>query len=312
MDFGEVLSKAWRIVWRHKVLWIFGILAGCGSGGGGGGGGSGTNWRQDRPFSSGGAGEMERTLQQAGQWISEHWWVVALIILGLVILWALAVFLGTIGKIGLIRGSFKVDGGAEKVNFGELFRESMPFFWRVFLLSFLIGLAFLVVILPLVLFGVITAGVGFLCIVPLICILVPVLWIVGITVNQANSAIVVEDLRMWDGLRRGWEVSRKNLGPVLLIWLITGVIGVVIGFVIALPLLIVVVPTVIGFATSKGDLPTTALLISGLCFVLYLPVLIVIHGILSAYVQSVWTLTFLRLTRPNQSMGMPASTPTNA
>ena len=65
---------------------------------------------------------------------------------------------------------------------------------------------------------------------------------------------------MLDGLRRGWEVSRKNIGPVLLIWLITGVIGVVIGLVIALPMLIVVVPTVIGFATSKGDLPTTALL----------------------------------------------------
>ena len=213
MDFGEVLSKAWRIVWRHRVLWIFGILAGCGSGGGGGGGGgSGTNWQQDSPFSSGGRGDMERMLQQAGQWISEHWWVVALIILGLVVLWALAVFLGTIGKIGLIRGTFKVDGGAETVHFGELFRESMPFFWRVFLLSFLIGLAFLVLILPLVLFGVITAGVGFLCILPLVCILVPVLWIVGITVNQANSAIVVEDLRMLEGLRRGWEVSRRTSG----------------------------------------------------------------------------------------------------
>jgi hypothetical protein len=25
-DFGEVLSRAWQITWKHKVLWIIGIL----------------------------------------------------------------------------------------------------------------------------------------------------------------------------------------------------------------------------------------------------------------------------------------------
>ncbi len=29
LNFGEVLSKAWQITWKYKVLWIFGILAGC-------------------------------------------------------------------------------------------------------------------------------------------------------------------------------------------------------------------------------------------------------------------------------------------
>lgn len=313
MDFSEVLTKAWRIVWKHKILWIFGILAGCGTGGGGGGGGgSGSGWEQNSPFSSGGTGEIERYIQGIGQWITEHWWVVALIILGLLVLWALALFLGTIGRIGLIRGTYAVDGGAEKIRFGELFRESMPYFWRVFLLTFLIGLAFLIVFLPLVLFGIVTAGVGFLCLIPLICVLVPVLWAVGIVVHQANNAIVVENLRMLDGLKRGWEVFKKNIGPMLLIWIITGVIGFVIGLVIALPMLIIVVPTAIGFATSRGELPTAALVVSGLCFVVYLPILIVVQGVLSAYIQSVWTLTFLRLTRPGHDMVKPEPVPANA
>ena len=30
MDYGEVLSKSWKIPWKFKVLWIFGILASCG------------------------------------------------------------------------------------------------------------------------------------------------------------------------------------------------------------------------------------------------------------------------------------------
>src|SRR3990172_7740353 len=36
MDIGGVLSRAWQIIWRHKVLWIFGILASCGGNANGG------------------------------------------------------------------------------------------------------------------------------------------------------------------------------------------------------------------------------------------------------------------------------------
>ena len=36
MDYSNVISRAWKIIWKHKVLWIFGILSGCASGGGGG------------------------------------------------------------------------------------------------------------------------------------------------------------------------------------------------------------------------------------------------------------------------------------
>ena len=32
MDFGEILSKAWKIIWKFKILWIFGILTSCGQG----------------------------------------------------------------------------------------------------------------------------------------------------------------------------------------------------------------------------------------------------------------------------------------
>jgi hypothetical protein len=40
LSLGPTLSRAWEIIWRHKILWIFGILAGCATGGGGGSGGS--------------------------------------------------------------------------------------------------------------------------------------------------------------------------------------------------------------------------------------------------------------------------------
>jgi len=39
-------------------------------------------------------------------------------------------------------------------------------------------------------------------------------------------------------------------------------------------------------------------IISGAGFVLYLPVMILISGIMYAYIGSVWALTFKRLTKP--------------
>ncbi|MGD8398342.1 MAG: hypothetical protein PVG11_05750, partial [Anaerolineae bacterium] len=32
MDFGKLLTRAWQITWRWKVLWILGFLASLGSG----------------------------------------------------------------------------------------------------------------------------------------------------------------------------------------------------------------------------------------------------------------------------------------
>ncbi len=42
-NFGEVLTRAWKTIWKHKVLWIFGILASCARGGGSSNGGGGSS-----------------------------------------------------------------------------------------------------------------------------------------------------------------------------------------------------------------------------------------------------------------------------
>ena len=315
MDFGEVLTKAWQIIWKHKVLWIFGIFAGCSRGGGGGGsGGSGwqQSWNQGQPFGSGPTSDMERFFRQAAQWIGDNLWIVVVIVLVVLVLMVLGLFLGTMGKIGLIRGTVKADSGAEKLPFRELFRESLPYFWRVFLLSFLIGLAFLVIFVPLVLFGIVTAGVGFLCMIPLLCVMVPLAWALSIVIQQANVAIVTENLSIMDGVRRGWQVARNNIGPVLLIWFITSVIGVAIGVALAIPVLVTVVPMAIAFASSRGEFPTGIAAVAALCIVVYLPFLLVAQGILTAYIESVWALTFLRLTRRAESTGTLEAPPANA
>lgn len=305
-NFGEVLSRAWQIIWKHKVLWIFGIFAGCSRGGGGGssGGGGGATG----PGGDGRLPEIERFFEQLGQWIDNNAWIIAVFVLAVLVLIILAIFLGAIGRIGLIRGTYQAEQGRERLVFGELFSESMPYFWRVFGLSLLIGVLILLLILPLILFGVLTAGIGLICILPLLCLLIPLSWAVMVVIEQANVAIVLEDLGIVDGLRRGWEVVRANVGTMIVMALILFIGAAVIGILLAIPIIITIIPAAIAIAAAAGgDTPAAWIWTLGICAVIYLPILFVLNGILTAYVQTAWALTYMRLTRPQDNVILEAN-----
>jgi len=302
LNFAEVLTRAWQIIWKHKVLWIFGIFAGCSNGGGGsGGGGGGGNYSSGGPSTT-----FERSFNRFGYWIADNLWVIALLILVMLVIIVLAIYLGTIGKIGLIKGTYKAEQGVEQLVFGELFSESSPYFWRVFGLSFLVGLAFLVIMLPIVAFGTLTAGIGFACLLPLICLLLPVGLVVGVIVEQANAAMVIEDLSIADGWQRGWNIVKSNIGPVFIMAVILAAIGFVVGLVIAIPIIIAVFPFIFGVAGGE----TSPIWIALACCAIYFPILLVLNGILTSFIQSSWTLTYLQLTKPQENA--PANLEANA
>jgi hypothetical protein len=310
MDIGSVLSRAWQIIWKHKILWIFGILAGC-TGGGGTGSGGGSSWQSSGGDASG-FGPFERFFSGLERFFANiPEWQLALLILGfiavMIVLVVISVFLGTIGRIGLIRGTQQAEQGRETLAFGELFSGSMPYFWRVFLLSLAVGLAMAVVgiiVAIVVVFGsIVTLGIGALCLVPLACLLVPVAWVVQVLIEQSSVAIVVEDLSIMDGLRRGWEVIKANAGTFILMWLILILgIGIVGGLIIGLPALMVIGPAAFGFIAGSERALTSGLIVAGVCLACYIPIAIVLNGILSSFTGVAWTLTFMRLTRPAQQV----------
>jgi hypothetical protein len=306
-NFGEVLTRAWQIVWKHKVLWIFGVFAACsrgnGGGSGGGGGGAGGTGPGGQPFP-----QLQQTFEQIGQYVNDNPWIVAVFILLILVFVVLAIFLGTIGRVGLIRGTYQAERGAERLVFGELFSESTPYFWRVFGLSLLIGLLFLLILLPLILFGALTAGIGFVCLLPLLCILIPVGFAVSVIVEQANAAIVLENLSIMDGLRKGWDVVRRNVGTMIVLALILFIGAAVVGFIFAIPIFVAVVPVIVGAASNN----TNPLWFSVACCALYFPILLLLSGILTAYIQTVWALAYMRLTAVPPQDNAPVIVEANA
>jgi hypothetical protein len=314
MNFGEILTKAWKIIWRYKILWIFGILSSCGQGGGGGGGGGGNAGAQ---YSGGdgnippGMREFFRNLEYFFENIQG--WQIAALVIGMIlfflILWFIFTSLSTIGRIGLIQGTVKgkdaVEGEpAAGMTFTDLFNSGKRFFWRIFGFNFLAGIAVFIAVMLLILLmvplAVVTLGIGLICLIPLICLLIPAGWLVNVLFEQINIAIVIEDLSILDGVKRGWDVLRDNLGNLIIMGLILGIGGFILGLLLALPMIAVVVPLVIGVASginaNSDFLVGGGLITSAVCCVAYVPVLIVLNGILQSYIKSAWTLTYLRLT----------------
>ena len=296
MDIGEVLSRSWQIIWKHKVLWIFGILASLTG--------------EFRMSYSGGTPPTEmsgnayptvppeffRTIDQTPSW------VIFLILGGLILLSLIIAIifyiLSTIGHIGVVHGTQLADEGAEKLPFGELFKGSFHYFWRIFLLDILIGLAIFVLvggfIFVSIISAVITFGLALACILPLMCLMVPVGIIISIWLQQARIAIIVEDISMWDGLQRGWEVLKENASSYALMWLVLGLaISLVAGFILAMPMMLLMVPLFSGLFVEELRFMLW-LALAGI--LLYLPFLLVLGGILYTYVTAGWTVTYLRLT----------------
>jgi len=218
----------------------------------------------------------------------------------------IVVAVSTIGRAGLIQGTKMADEDEDaQLTFGSVFNSSKPFFWRVLGLNLLIMVGYIVLLMVLgmiFLFGTIfTFGLALICLLPLCCILIPVFWVLTTFVEMANAAVVVDDLGVIDALKRGWDVFKNNLGEMILMGLVLVLGGMFVGFLIAMPMILTMIPMMMGImAAIFGDTGTFAaggLIITGLCCVAYLPVLLVLGGIIKAYIGSAWTLTYLRLTK---------------
>ena len=303
MDFGEILSKAWNIIWKHKILWIFGILAGCGQASSS----NGSNFSYQFSNKNYGSGLIPLNIQDYfNQYnrLSES--QVRAIVIGTILvvllLAIIATFLGTIGRIGLIRGTRQADQGAEKLILGELFSNSFPYFWRIFLINLLIGIAIIVLIillvLPVILLVTVTNWISLICLLPLVCVSVPFSWFIGLIIQQATIAIVIENISILQGLRCGWALVKHNFGPLVLMALILYFgVNLICGFIIGIPVMTAVVPVIVGIISNTGYSTTSGLLTGVICFITYLPVLLLLSGILRSYTDTAWTLTYLRLTQ---------------
>ena len=306
MDYGEILGSAWKIIWKHKVLWIFGFFASLlANGGSGSSSGSSSVNSPNIGSSSNTTGWFNNTglSYQIEQFIDSgaFWAIIATFIFALIclffIIFVISLILGTFGKIGLVHGAWLADQGQEKLSFGQLWRDSKPYFWRVFLLNilrWLLGIILtLVLIIPVILVIIFTLGCG-------LCLLIPVLivlsWFITVFYEQSLVAVVGEDLGITDAIKRGWQIVTKNLISMALMAVILFVGSAIVSLLIGLPVLFIVLPILGGFLLGENIAIGIGIFISIAILFVYIPIAIILSSGLQAYLGTTWTLVFRRIT----------------
>lgn len=327
-DLVEVLTRAWKITWKHKVLWIFGMLASCGQGSSGGNSsnnqsGYSNGQPPSNPFSGQMMQQMEDLFAGVEAWFSENTWVIVVLIAFFVLIWILQVFLSITGSIGLVRGAQQAETGVEQIRFGSLFGESLRYFWR----SFGLGLTlFLPIVFVFIAFMILLiagaggisssssvdsflAGSSLLLIISLCCCLVPIMFLLGLYYTQALRALVLEDLGVFASLSRAWPIFIKNIGGLLFTAVIIFIIRLIIGVIVAVPVYIVIFPILTKFM-NEGFTSWQPFILAGTFILCYSPIAWFVNGVLMTYTETIWTLIYMRVTTPREDA--PISLPADA
>ncbi len=318
MQYGTLLSRAWHIIWRNKIIWLFGFLAALGGGGGGG-----FNYRfgsgdLSRPSGSGLPPELQRQLTR---FFSDQTLVITVIVIivliGLMIALVLALLaaLSHSAMVDMVREADET----ETTHFSTGWRTGLRRMVPTFLIRFLLGLpsfiiimaglaAFLVSFIPLVsragfrdaerLFAGGMLATLLLCFLPACCL--GILLEIPLRVLETLSirALVLEDRGVLGSIRRGWNIFAGNLGDVIVVWLIFFLIGIGVAVVVGLPLAAIAFAAVIPLALMAATSPifVVPLVLVGILLGLLSAA---IRSVVEAYSSSVWTLAYRQfVSRP--------------
>ena len=299
-DFGEVLTRAWQITWKHKILWAFGLLS----------------MLIGFLFLPLGFAPVLSILlaEDIPFWIEEPAYI--FVFFGIFVLMMVAsFFIGALTQAAISVGVLRAEREEESLSFSEILKASLPYFWRFLgIMALLMGGVFLVmfgffVIQSLV--SLLTLGLGAMCLVPLQFLLYPLMIVAYAWQEQALAAIVVDDLGVLEAAKRSWQVLRKNMLPVVLMTLILYLgVGMVSGFV-SLPIMIPFFVIPFAFIEEIENI-RTIIIAASLCLVVYMPILAVLQSGVLTYMKSGWMLTYLQLTQKSEIPETPVLAEPNA
>ena len=323
--FLEVFTRAGKITWKYKILWIFGMFAGCGRSSGGNSSNSSSNsdfgnQPNENPFSPQMINQLESFFEQIGIWLEQNTWVIFVLVVLALISFILQIFFYYVGTAGLVRGVVHAENGVETLNFGGLFSESLKYFWRLLGSSLLIGLPFIIFFIAffvIILFSIeglnesMIGGMFALFFIAFCCFLLPFLILLGLYTIQLHRVITIEDIGVFAAFPRAWQVFTKNFLGLILVGIIIFIGSAILGIIISLPAIFAIVP-LMGSLINGQITSWQPLILAGVFLLCYSPIAWFLNGVLITYTESVWTLVYLRVTKPKEENNVPVLIEANA
>jgi hypothetical protein len=334
IDIASLFSKAFRITFKHRSLWVLGFLIALANGG------SGTSFNFNSSFPSGGGSssgtpslppEIEQAFDRIGTLFQDNsgliFAVIGAVFCILLVLGLIFMILGEIGQGGLIHSVNSIEEGLPatlgdgwragrsrlKSLVGQRLLLALP---AIIIIAIIFGIL-AVTILPAAMSGSSGSAVGDtavagifagLCfLVPLYCVFLIYSIIAGILGVFGRRAVMLDGLSAMDGLRTGWQVFRNNLTNAFVIGLLWWIISIVVSVVLGILSLIALAPLFVGglAAFSGGESLQPGLIALGvvLIFVLFV-VGMFASSVLAVLSSSVFTLMY-RLFRQAPTLAAP-------
>jgi hypothetical protein len=274
IDYWKIVERSLRITWDHRFLWFFGFFASSNAG-------NVFSWTDE-------SGPVVR------DFFTAHLELLALIIVGLVVLWLVFFVLNIISKGALLSSVHSIERG-ESPTFETAWSQGLKAFLGLLGLAVVSVIVFVAVTLVCVLVVVLPLAAGApgiaIAIVIGSILFLPYLafaFLLAFTVTYAERAYVIEGEGFAAALGTGWELTKTHFWKSMVVWLISLLSSLVFGLGLLIVLLIAAVPFVL---IGLGNL------VLGL--VLGIPVgiaiLAVTTGAFGTYVFSLWTLTYSEL-----------------
>lgn len=300
LNYGQLLRRAWDIIWANKFLILLGVLVALTSAGNASGSGSGFgfndgDFQYDQPMPRGFEGlpqmpELQQILRDWGFPIAIGGMLLIIIIILAIVIGLGIWVISTLARGGLIAGVNAIDDGGVS-SFSEAFSAGWAKGWRLLGISILPGIPGLLLFLFALGVGGFSLGLmqffdtnwaplgaGAIVIIGgLICIVAPIAIALGLLRTFAERACMLENLGVIDSYKRGWKVLSGNIGPAIVLFLIQIGINIVLGLVTIGPAVIMT-----------------------LCCVLW-PILLLAQGVIAAYFSTLWTLAWREWTVPVES-----------
>ena len=308
MDIGNLLQRSWNVFWKNKVIWVFGIVAAFA---GGSDYNVSFNFNVSRPVQP---GEAVLPPQLRDFLTSPALPVIILVFVVVLLLIGLIFFLVNRLAHGAMIGMADEADRTGSTNLGSGWRIGRGKTLKLFLIGILLNLPVLILIIPAVAIFIasflplILAAQGgsgparpealvsgmmgaFGCFCSTICVAVILGLILRLLDRFAIRACVLEDLGVIASIKRGWRVATGSLGYTVLLWFAFGIIGLVVGAVLVIPMAALALPVMLSFMESgRFGAQQIVLLLAMLAYGLIAGV--VVGGILTSFNATVWTLAY--------------------
>jgi len=287
-DIGEVLSRAGQITWRNKVLWLFSALPIVAS------------------FLILPAMLFPMFFLEADSngtpVVFKNPIFIVIFLVGTILISILSFVLYTAGASSLTVGIIRAETGEGALPFRELLTEGMKYFVRILGIGLLVSVSFSAIFTAisfgLVLFGIVTIGIGFVCAQPLILLIYPLMMLLYALIEQSNAAVVADDLGVMDAISKAWNLLKANFWRILLLSIIVYFAVSILSSIVTLPLMMPMFffPFLIEPSQVGQSMKILGLVMAVFGFI-FLPVMALVQGVAITFMKSAYILAYLRLTR---------------